>query len=247
MNKANHDDRELFLFPVGEREKFVESFGGGVAPAALGGGSEDEVGVFVEGDVGVLAVDFGGGGGKDEFAFFAGGFEDALSAVDIGFDGAHGAFDDELDADSGGEMDDDVGIVDEFREQLQIFDIVQVIFHVAGSLKVTDVVHASRGEIVEQDDAIVASKKPFRQMRTDETGAAGDQITQSASSESLIVFTIARGAFGDRFSEIVGFMSRFSRFLRTIAIGIRIVAVRIVVVRALQNRPHSARRRGCGT
>ena len=79
--------------------------------------------------VGVFAVDLGGGGREDELAFFAGGFEDHLRAVDVGFDGAHGTFDDELDADGGGEMDDDVGIVDEFRDELAIFDVVQVIFH----------------------------------------------------------------------------------------------------------------------
>jgi len=88
----------------------------------------------VERDVGVLAVDFGSGSGEHEFAFFAGSFEDALGAVDIRFDRAHRAFHDELDADSGGKMDDDVGVVDELGEQLEVFDVVEVIFHLAGSL-----------------------------------------------------------------------------------------------------------------
>ena len=51
---------------------------------------------------------------------FAGGFENSLSSVDIRFDGAHGAFHDEFDADGGGKMDDDIGIVDELREQLEV-------------------------------------------------------------------------------------------------------------------------------
>jgi hypothetical protein len=56
-----------------------------------------------------------------------------------------------------------------------------MIFHLAGSLEVTDVIHASGGEVVEQHDAVAAGEKPLRQVRTDETGAAGDQKTQSAS------------------------------------------------------------------
>src|SRR5271155_3289949 len=69
-------------------------------------------------------------------------------------------------------------------------------------------------------------------MRTNETGAAGNQITQSASLQRLIVVTMVRGAFGDRFSKIVMFLRRFGSFLRAIAIGIRIVPIRIVVVRS---------------
>src|SRR5277367_1332339 len=129
----------------------------------------------------VLAVDFRSGGGENEFTFFAGGFENALRAVHIGFDGAHGAFDNKLDANSGGKVDDDIGIVDEFRNQLEVFNVVQVIFHLPRIFEVADIIHASRGEVVEQYDAIAASKKPLRQMRTNEAGAAGDQVTQSAS------------------------------------------------------------------
>ena len=116
VEQAHDDDGKLLFFPVREREKFIESLGGGVTPAAFGGGPENEVGVFVERHVGIFAVDFGSGSGKNEFAFFAGGFQDPLRAVDVGFDGAHRAFDDELHADGGREVDDDVGIVDQFRQ-----------------------------------------------------------------------------------------------------------------------------------
>src|SRR5580704_5147518 len=230
VEQADHDDGELFFFPIGEREKFIESFGGGVAPTAFGGGAEDKVGVFVERDVGVLAVDFGSGGGEDEFAFLAGGFEDALSAVDIGFNGTHGAFHDELDADSGGKVDDDVGIVHEFCEELKVFDVIEMIFHLAGSLKMANVIHASGGEVVEQNDTIAAGEKPLCQMRTDEAGAAGDQITQSASLQYLFVVAMARGAFGDGLWTLILVMQSITRFLRVIAVRIRIVAIRIVVV-----------------
>ena len=70
----------------------------------------------MERNVGVLAVDFRSGGGEDEFLFLARGFKDQLRAVYIGFDGFDGAFDDEFNADGGGQMDNDIGVVNEFRE-----------------------------------------------------------------------------------------------------------------------------------
>lgn len=164
IEKADDDNGELLFFPVGESEKFIESFGGSVTPAAFSGRAEDEVGVFVERDVGVLAVDFGSGSSENEFAFFAGGFEDALGAVDIGFNSADRAFDDELDADGSSEVDDDVGIIDEFGEELEIFDIVEVIFHLAGSFEVADVIHATGREIVEQNYAVAAGEKTLGQV-----------------------------------------------------------------------------------
>src|SRR5208282_317169 len=97
-----------------------------------------------------------------------------------------------------------------------------------------DVVHAAGGEIVEEDDAIAASEKALRQMGTDEAGAAGDQITQSASLKGLMVVTIARGAFGDGFRVFVfvAVVRGIYTLLRAVAVGIRIVPVRIVVVRS---------------
>jgi len=232
IEKAHDDDGELFFFPVGECEKFIESFGGSVAPTAFGSGAKDEVGVFVERDVGVFAVDFGSRGSENELALFAGGFEDALGAVNIGFDGADGAFDDELDADGSGEVDDDVGIIDEFGEKLEIFDVVEVIFHLAGSFEVADVIHATGREIVEQDYAVAAGKKTLRQMGTDETGAAGDQITQRASLQSQVIVVMPRGAFADRLRKFrfIAIVSGISGFLRAVTIGIGIVPIRIVIV-----------------
>jgi hypothetical protein len=188
----------------------------------------------VEREVGVFAVDFGSGSGEDEFAFFAGGFEDALGAVDIGFDGADRAFDDELDADGSGEMDDDVSIIDEFGEELEIFDVVEVIFHLSGRLEVADVIHATGGVIVEQNYAVAAGKKTLRQMGTDKTGATGDQITQRASLQSQVIVVLPRGAFADRLRKFrfIAIVSGISRFLRAVTIRIGIVPIRIVIVRS---------------
>lgn len=43
-----------------------------------------------------------------------------------------------------------------------------------------DVLDAAGGEIVEQNDAVAAVEQAFREMRSDETGAARDQKAQRA-------------------------------------------------------------------
>jgi len=75
IEQADDNNGQLLFLPVGNSEKLIESLGGGVAPAAFGCGAKDEVGIFVERNICVLAVDFGGGSGKDEFLFLAGSFE----------------------------------------------------------------------------------------------------------------------------------------------------------------------------
>jgi hypothetical protein len=82
-------------------------------------------------------------------------------------------------------MDDDISIVDEFRNQLAILDIVEVIFHAFGRFQMADVVHTTSRKIVEQDHAIAAIKQSLCQMRTDEAGAASNQIPQWASLKGL--------------------------------------------------------------
>src|SRR5258708_1807566 len=67
IEQANHDDGQLFFLPVGKSKKLIERLGSGVAPAAFCGRTKDEVRIFVERNVGVLAVDLGGGGGENEF------------------------------------------------------------------------------------------------------------------------------------------------------------------------------------
>ena len=174
IEQAHDDDGKLLFFPVRKREKFVQSLRSGVAPAAFCGGPENEVGVFMERHVGIFAVDFRCGGGENEFALFAGGFQDPLRSVDVGLDGANRTFHDQFHADGGREVDHRVGIIDEFGHQLAVLDVVQVIFHAIEALEMTNVVHAAGGQIVEQHDAIAAVEQPLREMRTDETSAASD-------------------------------------------------------------------------
>ncbi len=87
-----------------------------------------------------------------------------MGAVYVGLDGLDGTFDDEFDANGGGQMDDHIGIIDEFGEQLAIFDVVEVILHAVGRLEMTNVFNAAGGEIVEQNDAVAAVEKALREV-----------------------------------------------------------------------------------
>ncbi len=174
VEETDHDNGQLLFLPIGQSQEFIERFRSGVTPAAFGSGAEDEISVFVEGNVGIFTVDLGSGSGEDELALFAGGFEDHLRAVHVCLDGANGALDDELDAHSGGEVDDNVGVVHELGEQLTILHVVEVIGHALGGFEVADIFHAAGGEIVEQDDGVAALEQAFGQMGSDETGTSGD-------------------------------------------------------------------------
>ena len=67
--------------------------------------------VFVEGDGVAFSVDFAGGCDEGFFAEFVGDGEYDFGAVDVSFDGVDGFVDDELDADGGGEVEDDVAVL----------------------------------------------------------------------------------------------------------------------------------------
>src|SRR5882762_4770568 len=164
IEQAGHDDGQPLFLPVGESKKLVERFGGRVTPAALCGGPEDEIRIFVERNVGVLAVDLRSGRGENEFPLLASGFENQLSAVYVGLDGFDGAFDNEFDSHSGGEMHDYVSIIDELGEQLSILHVVQVILHAIRRLEMTDVIDTARRKVVEQNDAIAAAEEPLSEV-----------------------------------------------------------------------------------
>ena len=74
-----------------------------------------EVGVLAERHGRALAVDLGGREDDDELALLARVRQHDLGAVHVGLDRAHRRFDDELDADGGGQVKDDVGAIDRAR------------------------------------------------------------------------------------------------------------------------------------
>ncbi len=101
--------------------------------------------------------------------------EDDLRAVHVGLDRAHRGFDDELDADGGGEMEHDIGAVDELGRERLVHDRVDHVVETRPPLEVGDVVHRPRGQIVDDHDVMASGEQGVGQMGSDESGAAGEQ------------------------------------------------------------------------
>src|SRR5581483_10100709 len=96
-------------------------------------------------------------------------------------------------------------------------------------LEMANIFDAASGEVIQEDNVIAAFEKPLGEMGTNETGAAGDEITQRASLENLgIVVAVPRGFLPDRFRLFI--VIRVHAFLRSIPVRVRIVAVGIIIV-----------------
>ena len=95
--------------------------------------------------------------------------------MDVGFDGVDGLINDELDADRGGEMEDDIAL---FNQQVHRAGISH---GVADELKVRvvlngcDVVDGAGAEVIDDGDLVPGGQIPFRQVRSDKARPACDQ------------------------------------------------------------------------
>ncbi len=68
VEQPHDDDRQAGFVPVGQPEEFVERLGAGKGPAAGGGGADDAVAVFAEGQLVAFAVNLARGGDQSPAA-----------------------------------------------------------------------------------------------------------------------------------------------------------------------------------
>ena len=108
---------------VGKPHEFVHGFGGGVSPAAVRGGAHQAVIVFNERHFDTLAVHLGSGGNEHLASVAVGGGQDGFRAHDVGGDGAYRVLDDQLHADRGGEVDNDIGLAGQTVQHLAVHDV----------------------------------------------------------------------------------------------------------------------------
>src|ERR1700677_2727018 len=156
--EKSRDDHWQFLFlPEGKRQEFIEGLGGGVTPAAFAGRTEDQIGVLVGGNFVALAIDFGSGGGEDQLFLFGSRVQHVLGAMDIGFDGAYWALHNQAHAHGGGQVENHVTLVDQFRQQMFVHDRIKNIVEAFVVLQVADIFDAARGKIVQDENFFAAS------------------------------------------------------------------------------------------
>ena len=78
--------------------------------------------------------------------------------MDVGFDGAHRAFDDQLDADRRRQMEHHVAFIDHLGDHVGFVDAVKRIAEARMIFEMLNVLHAAGGQIVEDMDLIAAPR-----------------------------------------------------------------------------------------
>ena len=102
----------------------------------------------------------------------------ALITGGAGFIGSHlseALLDDQLDADGGGEMEDDIAAIDQLREQRLVLDGVDEVLESRAPFQVRNVIDRPGREVVEDEDLVPELEQPFGEVRPDEAGAAGNE------------------------------------------------------------------------
>ena len=87
-------------------------------------------------------------------------------------------FDDQLDADGGGEMDDRIAGVDHLCQQRLVGDRVDRVVEPGLRLQVSDVVDRAGREVVQNEDLVAALEQRLSEVGAYESGSSGYQHTQ---------------------------------------------------------------------
>ena len=101
--------------------------------------------------------------------------EHDLGAAHVRLDRAHRAVDDQSHADRGGEVHDDVGLVDQVANDAALGDRADRALEARVRVQVLDVLDAARGEIVEHVHTVPARDQQVAEVRADEAGSTRDQ------------------------------------------------------------------------
>ena len=116
---------------------------------------------------------------RTRFAFLGGEAQDDLGSANVGFDGAHRAFDHQTHTDCGGQMVNEIGKIDELCHQPGVGDRVNAVLEPGVILKALDVGHRAGGKIVNNVDFVAGGKVSFGKVRTDEPRSSGDEDLHS--------------------------------------------------------------------
>ena len=144
VEEADDDDRQLALFPVRERQELVDRLAARVGPAMLRRRAHHEIGILAERHVLALAVHLGRRRDDDQLLLLVRVLQHDFGAVHVGLDRVDRLLDDQLHADRGGEMKDDVAAIDELGQQRLVVDRVDEVLEAGAPLEVRDVLHRAR-------------------------------------------------------------------------------------------------------
>ena len=168
-------DRQLALLPVGEREELVDRLAARVGPAVLvvapitrSASSRNGTSVLLPYTSDVEAM-------NDQLLLLVRVPQDDLGAVDVGLDRVHRLLDDQLDADRGREVEDDVGAVDQLRDQRLVVDRVDRVLEARRRLLKCAMLSMEPVDRSSMTSPRGRREQRLGEMRADEAGAAGDE------------------------------------------------------------------------
>ena len=176
VEQAHDHAVELPLLVVGEREELVHRLRVGVQPALLRRRPVDAPVLLGERPLlAVVAVDLGGRRDQDALAEAVAVVEHDLGALDVRDHRVHRLLDDQAHADGGGEVVDDVALVDELADDRPGEHRVDDEVEARVLAQVGDVVDAAGREVVEREDLPALLEQRLAEVRADEAGAAGHE------------------------------------------------------------------------
>ena len=103
-----------------------------------------------------------------------------------------GSLDDELDADRGGQVHDDVALVHELVDDELVEHRAVDEAEVGVVAQVVEVAQAAGGQVVERDHAVAPGEQGLDQVRADEAGTAGDQIAPAHQGDARAPVEVPR-------------------------------------------------------
>ena len=103
----------------------------------------------------------------------------------IGFDRPHRAFHDQFHTDGGGQMKDDVALVDEFGDDRAMMHAFNRVLKFGMLAQMPDIGHAAGGKVVQRVDFVAPRQVGVGEVRSDEARAAGDQNPHEDSSRKV--------------------------------------------------------------
>jgi hypothetical protein len=152
-----------------QAQEFVHCFAARIRPPGQARAAEHDVVIFMEGDRFAFAVNFAARSDEDFSAEFIGDIQHDFGAANVCFYRMDRIFGDQLDADSGSQMENYIALLDQRFYLLGIADVAFDKLEAGMIFKTFDIFQTAGAEIIDDRHFITIFEQPFGQMRPDKT------------------------------------------------------------------------------
>ncbi len=182
IKESAHHNRQFLFFVKRQSQELIDCFGDSIAPPRFGGRAEYQVIFFTPDLFGVLAVDFAGAGQEAGNQVATRGplsqtIQNQLCRVNVSFDRLDRLLGDQGDAHGGRQVIDAFRPINDAGNQTIVFDGAFDVFKPIVVHHIGQVIFFAGRQIVDDDHAMALGQQPLREMRTNESGTAGDKTS----------------------------------------------------------------------